>query len=107
MVSRMKKNYTKNHLQAAAKKADDFKEIIRRFKILKPVTKRSKTVEELISSLNPSFRERMDDDLDVKGGFDLVNRIVTELSHLELSKDCYEKLLKQLSKVDSVLKVIF
>lgn len=104
---RMKKNYTNNHLQAAAKKIDDFKEIIRRFKILKPVTKRSKSVEELISSLNPSFRERMDDDLDVKGGFDKVNKIVTEMSHLELSEDCYEKLLMQLSKVDSVLKVIF
>jgi len=57
--------------------------------------------------INGIFSERMDDDLDVRGAFDGLYRVLSELEPMELKPTEASGIMKSLREIDGVLRVIF
>jgi cysteinyl-tRNA synthetase len=71
----------------------------------------SKKAQELVDRLVNCFEENMDNDLDVKGAFDDLFEILSELDNLRIrgklsSKDAHTA-VTNIQKIDSVLQIIF
>lgn len=104
-------NYTKARFKEASEKLLNFKNMV------KTITNNSsktlvsdKLIDSLIHDLTGKFEERMDEDLDVKGAFDILYKTVSKMSLLEnrkISDDDRKRIVQELRKIDNVLQVIF
>ncbi|MCJ7546023.1 MAG: hypothetical protein MUP30_04270, partial [Deltaproteobacteria bacterium] len=65
------------------------------------------TDTEQARKITAAFRERMDDDLDVKGAFDNVSALVAGVDMKELSHSTSSGIIAALRGIDEVLQVIF
>jgi len=109
---RKKLNLTERRLQEASKKLDNFREMVKEFACTESSSSESTPAAvSLIHSLTYRFEEKMNDDLDVKGAFDVLFKTVSKLSslreELKLSHDDCHRIVNELRKVDKVFRVIF
>jgi cysteinyl-tRNA synthetase len=98
-------NYSDKKMKAAA-------ELLRSFRAaIAVIQKRAGTAraieDNVVKALNNAFSENMDADLDIKGAFDGLGRIITKLDASALTPSEAAGIIKELKKADSVLKVIF
>jgi cysteinyl-tRNA synthetase len=106
---RKKMNLTDGNFKKAAKKLDDFKEMMQGLMTSKGVRKSDNEVKDLISQLIHNFEGSMNDDLDVKGVFDdlydAISLLLDYKNQGKLSdKDC-RNIQKEIGRIDSVLNV--
>jgi cysteinyl-tRNA synthetase len=105
---REKLNFTFDRLSKTSKKLDSLKEMIFELQQQKS-DEGSIETKKLAQSVLPLFEEAMDNNLDVKGAFDNLYEIISELHKksalLEVSDG--ENLLLDLHKIDSVLQCLF
>jgi cysteinyl-tRNA synthetase len=79
---REKMNMNEERLQLARGKVDTFRDIADKFTRGLESGATSREAQSLTERLLPSFENRMNDDLDVKGAFDAVNALATRLAEL-------------------------
>jgi cysteinyl-tRNA synthetase len=101
-------NYTKARFEEASKKLLNFKNIVKAITNTDSKTLVSdKPMDSLIHDLTGKFEDRMDEDLDVKGAFDILNKTVSKISKRKISNHDRERIVQELRKIDNVLQVIF
>jgi cysteinyl-tRNA synthetase len=101
-------NYTKARFEEASKKLLNFKNMVKAITNTDSKTLVSdKPMDSLIHDLTGKFEDRMDEDLDVKGAFDILNKTVSKISKRKISNHDRERIVQELRKIDNVLQVIF
>ena len=107
---RKRRNFTWENLSGTSKLLDNCKAAVQNLQKAKAQSSSSKA-KVLSHSLNSTFCKYMDNDLDVKGGFDELYHLVTALQELvfenKLSSEDAQAALTDLKEVDRVLQVIF
>jgi cysteinyl-tRNA synthetase len=102
---RKKLNYSDKRMQSVTERLRRFKEQVKRIKGKAGPAAAADT--EQARKIQEAFRERMDDDLDVKGAFDSVSALVSGVDVRNLSPAEAAGVTKALKEVDEVLQVIF
>ena len=101
-------NYTKARFEEASEKLLNFKNMVKAITNTDSKTLVSdKPMDSLIHDLTGKFEDRMDEDLDVKGAFDILNKTVSKISKRKISNHDRERIVQELRKIDNVLQVIF
>jgi len=98
-------NFSKKNMEAAAHKLREFRGLVHAIK-----KKASSSVpgDSVISAkILKVFSEHMDNDLNVKGAFDNVHAIMSDLDLSSLKQSETGGIIKSLKKIDTVLQVIF
>ncbi len=98
-------NYSEKRMRSDAERLRRFKEQVERIKGRAGPTTDADT--ETTRKITEAFRERMDDDLDVKGAFDNVADIVSEIGLRNLNPGVVAGIIKALREIDEVFRVIF
>jgi cysteinyl-tRNA synthetase len=103
-------NFTFDKLRKTSQKLDFFQNLVDNLMKTK-LAESSKKAQELVDRLVNCFEENMDNDLDVKGAFDDLFEILSELDNLRIrgklsSKDAHTA-VTNIQKIDSVLQIIF
>ena len=105
---REKLNFTFDRISETSKKLDSLKEMI--FELQQQKSDESSVEsKKLAQSVLPIFEAAMDNNLDVKGAFDNLYEIISELheKHALLKVTDEKNLLMDLHKIDSVLQCLF
>jgi cysteinyl-tRNA synthetase len=102
---RKKLNYSDKRMQSVTERLRRFKEQVKKIKDRAGSTTDADT--EVARKIKEAFKERMDDDLDVKGAFDNVADLVSRIDIRNLSPTDASGVNKVLKEVDKVLQVIF
>ena len=107
-----KMNLTREKLQETKNKLDNFRDMIRSLSNKKQTsTYSTNIIEGLIYSLTRDFEEHLNDDLDVKGAFESLLKIVEKLSFIKkegrLKQEDSQLIIQKLRKIDEVFQVIF
>jgi len=102
---RKRLNYSDKRMQSVTERLRRFKEQVKRIKDRAGSTTDADT--EATRKIKEDFRERMDDDLDVKGAFDNVVDLVKGIDMRNLTPTTASGIIKALSEIDEVLQVIF
>jgi cysteinyl-tRNA synthetase len=103
-------NFSVKGMEAAAGRLREFKGLVGAIRkhAARKHTGSSASVEGKVAvMLKKTFVDTMDNDLDVKGAFDGLYRIIAELKPDELKPAEAAGIVKPLREIDSVLKVIF
>jgi len=98
-------NYSDKRMRLTTAKLRRFKEQVKRIKGRAGSTTDADT--EAARKITEAFRERMDDDLDVKGAFDNVSALVVGVNIKDLSPSTASGIIKALREIDEVFQVIF
>ena len=98
-------NYSDKRMRLTTAKLGRFKEQVKRIKGRAGSTTDADT--EAARKITEAFRERMDDDLDVKGAFDNVSALVVGVNIKDLSPSTASGIIKALREIDEVFQVIF
>jgi cysteinyl-tRNA synthetase len=108
---RRKINFTDAGLKETSEKLLDFQKMVKTFANSDSQTSVSdKPINSLLLDLTDKFKEKMDDDLDVKSAFNVLYEIVYEIVHLrgvKISYDDRQRVIQELKKIDYVLQIIF
>jgi cysteinyl-tRNA synthetase len=103
-------NFSAKGMEAAAGRLREFKGLVRAIRkhAARKHTGNLAPVEGKVAvMLKKTFVDTMDNDLDVKGAFDGLYRIIAELKTDELKPAEAAGIVKTLREIDNVLKVIF
>jgi cysteinyl-tRNA synthetase len=101
---RSKLNYSVMRIQSAA---DRLREFRRRVGIVKNrAGQTARATRNPVQRLRETFRERMDDDLDVRGAFDGLQRLLSRIDLKDLKPGDAASLMGELRDIDTVLRVI-
>jgi cysteinyl-tRNA synthetase len=107
---RKRRNFTWENLSLTSRLLDNFKAAVQNLQKAKAQSSSTKA-KVLSNSVNSAFCKCMDNDLDVKGAFDELYKLVTALQELvfenKLSSEDAQTALTDLKEVDRVLQVIF
>jgi cysteinyl-tRNA synthetase len=98
-------NYSEKRMSATTERLRRFKEQVK--KIKNRVGSTTETDTEEARKITAAFRERMDDDLDVKGAFDSVIDLISGMDGRKLIPSTHSGIIKALRDIDEVLQVIF
>jgi cysteinyl-tRNA synthetase len=98
-------NYSVKRMRATTEKLRIFKEQVKRIKGKVGAT--TDTDTDIARKVTEAFRERMDDDLDVRGAFDSLSALVAAMDVRNLSPRTAAGVIKALKEVDAVLRAIF
>jgi cysteinyl-tRNA synthetase len=98
-------NYSEKRMRSATEKLRRFKEQVKRIKGRAGST--TDTDTEATRKITEAFRERMDDDLDVKGAFDTVSALVSGTDVRYLPPSTAAGIIRALREIDEVFHVIF
>ncbi len=98
-------NYSEKRMRATTERLRRFKEQVKKIKNRAGSTTETDTEEAW--KITAAFRERMDDDLDVKGAFDSVSALVSGVNIKDLNPSTASGIIKALKDIDEVLQVIF
>ena len=101
---REKLNYSDGDMRSAVGKLREFKEMVYRIE-----QRGSQQKDHGVGGdkrIKEAFREKMDDDLDVRGAFDGVHGILSQLELQKLGADEAEGISRSLREIDEVLRVI-
>ncbi len=98
-------NYSERNIAAAAEKLRDFRGMT--IKLKKKAAKAAPAEGDIPAMLKKVFNENMDNDLDVKGAFDGLQKAVSRINVAELKPAEAAGIVKVLKEIDSVLQVIF
>jgi cysteinyl-tRNA synthetase len=98
-------NYSAKRMRTTTEKLQKFKEQVK--KIKKKTSSTTETDTEQTRKIKESFQERMDDDLDVKGAFDAVSALVSNVDIKNITPNEDSGIIKALRRIDEVLQVIF
>jgi cysteinyl-tRNA synthetase len=98
-------NYSDKRMRAATEKLRRFKEQVKKIKRRAGSTTDADT--EVARKIKEAFRERMDDDLDVKGAFDNVSALVAGMNIKDLTPSTASGIITALKEIDEVLQVLF
>jgi cysteinyl-tRNA synthetase len=102
---RTRLNYSEKQMRSATEKLRKLKEQVTKIKGRAGPTTDADT--EMARKIQEAFRERMDDDLDVKGAFDNVSDLVSDMDMRDLTPSAASRIIKALGEIDEVLRVIF
>jgi cysteinyl-tRNA synthetase len=97
-------NYSDKRMRSTTEKLRRFKEQVKRIKGKAGSTTDADT--DVARKINDAFRERMDDDLDVKGAFDNVSDLVSGMDMRDLPPTTASGIITALGDIDGVLQVI-
>jgi cysteinyl-tRNA synthetase len=98
-------NYSDKRMRVTTERLRRFKEQVKKIKGRTDST--TDTDTDVTRKIKDAFRERMDDDLDVKGAFDKVSAVVSDLDLKELAPCMASGIIMALREIDEVLQVIF
>jgi cysteinyl-tRNA synthetase len=98
-------HYTDKRMHAVADRLRRFREVVK--KIERAAGNVADTETGAAQQIEQTFRERMNDDLDVKGAFDKVTALVNGMAMRNLTATTAAGIIKALRRVDDVLRVIF
>jgi cysteinyl-tRNA synthetase len=99
---REKLNYSDNKMRSAADRLRKFRRMVS--KIEGRANKKTELDGEVVQRIKRIFAEKMDNDLDVKGGFDGVYGVLSELEELKPTEA--PGIMKGLREIDGVLRVL-
>jgi cysteinyl-tRNA synthetase len=102
---RKKLNYSDKQMQSITERLRKFKEQVKNIESVAGPT--TDTDTEMSRKIKEAFEERMDDDLDVKGAFDNVAALVSDIDIRNLTPNAASGVTKALKELDGVLQVIF
>jgi len=102
---RQKLNYSKDKMDSVVDKLKRFRGMVHN--IYNKAGKRDYPDERIFHRLKQVFVEKMDNDLDVKGSFDELYKILSGINIDILEHKEASKIIKSLKEIDEVLKVIF
>lgn len=107
---RKRMNFSHGSFRKAAKKLEDFEEMVEQISRKKNLAKkRSPASESLLEKLGRDFEASMDEDLDVRRAFDGLSRGVSKLARLKkrgkVAPADVRELNETLRRVDGVLKI--
>ncbi len=102
---RKRLNYANRALQKTVDKLREFNKMVR--SIEERAAEAREVNGEIPRSIHRVFREKMDDDLDVKGAFDEVSGLVSRLNLRNLKPGECAAITGVLREIDEVFKVIF
>jgi cysteinyl-tRNA synthetase len=105
---RKKLNFTFEKFAQASQKLDSFKRMVEDLQEANP-SNQTETQATLTGKITADFKGHMDNDLDVKSGFDNLYETTTQLHKMlqSLSSKDIKNVLNSLRRVDSVLQCIF
>ena len=92
-------------MDSAVDKLKRFREMV--YNIYNKAEKRDYPDEKISHRLKQVFVEKMDNDLDVKGSFDVLYKILSGINIDILEHSEASGIIKSLKEIDEVLKVIF
>ena len=98
-------DYSSGAMAAAAEKLRGFRERVGALEARAEGSRKSEP--EATARVRRSVEERLGDDLDVKGAFDALDRLLSRLQRESPGPDTASGILKGLRDVDEVLGVIF
>jgi len=98
-------SYSDKRMRSTTEKLRRFRAQVKKIKDRTGSTTDADT--EVARKIKDAFRERMDDDLDVKGAFDNVSGLVSGMDGRSLSPSTASGISKALREIDEVLQVIF
>ncbi|MCJ7662810.1 MAG: class I tRNA ligase family protein, partial [Desulfobacterales bacterium] len=98
-------NYSAKRMSSTTEKLRRFRAQVKRIKDRAGSTTDADTEET--RKITEAFRERMDDDLDVKGAFDAVSGLVSGMDGRNLRPSTASGIIKALREIDEVLQTIF
>ncbi len=98
-------NYSDKNMRSAADKLRSFREMVNEVK--GRADREADLDGEVTRRIKGIFSERMDDDLDVKGAFDGLYGVLSELDRENLESVEASAIVKALREIDGILRVIF
>ena len=98
-------NYSDKRMRATTERLRRFKERVK--KIKRRAGSTTETDTDVARKITAVFKERMDDDLDVKGAFDKVSALVAGVNIKDLNSSSASGIIRALREIDKVLQVIF
>ena len=109
---REKKTFVYEEIEKSSKELDCLRKLISNFyEASKRATKSEDNATSLIHKIVSSFEDNMNDDLNVKEVFIMLNKILSELNSCrklgKLSGEECRMIIEELRKIDEVLKVLF
>jgi len=102
---REKLDYSDQNMRSAADKLRTFRKMLN--KIGATANQKAELDGEVVRRIKGIFAEKMDDDLDVRGAFDGLYGVLSELELEELKPTQAPGIMKALREIDAVLRVIF
>lgn len=98
-------NFSDKRIRLIANKLRIFKIIVKN--IQKKASQKSDFDAKIVQKLKKTFTENMDNDLDIKGAFDSLYKLVSGINVEELRPGEASGIIKTLKEIDEVLKVVF
>ena len=102
---RERMNYSDRQMQLIADKLRTFKRLMRRIDARS--SGKADSQGKIVQCLRKSFRRHMDNDLNVKGAFDELHAIVSDVKIDELNPPAASGIINTLKEIDEVFKVLF
>ena len=102
---RERMNYSDRQMQLIADKLRTFKRLMRRIDARS--SGKADSQGKIVQCLRKSFRRHMDNDLNVKGAFDELHEIVSDVKIDELNPPAASGIINTLKEIDEVFKVVF
>jgi cysteinyl-tRNA synthetase len=102
---REKLDYSDENMRSAAEKLGKFRSVVRT--IEKRANRPTDLRGNVAQRIRETFAEQMDNDLDVRGAFDGLYGVLSELELDELKSSEASGIIKALREIDGVLRVIF
>jgi cysteinyl-tRNA synthetase len=102
---RKRLNYSDKQMRSTTEQLRRFKEQVKKLKIKAGSTTDADT--EQVRWIQEAFRERMDDDLDVKGAYDKLSDQIYGIDIKNLPQNAASGIIRELNKIDEVLQVLF
>ena len=102
---RERMNYSDRQMQLIADKLRTFKRLMRRIDARS--SGKADSQGKIVHYLRKSFLRHMDNDLNVKGAFDELHEIVSDVKIDELNPPAASGIINTLKEIDEVFKVVF
>jgi cysteinyl-tRNA synthetase len=102
---RQRLNYSHDNMRGAADKLREFREMVRN--IEKRAGESTHSNGEIFQRIKGTFVEHMDNDLDVRGAFDGLYEVLSDIRVETLKRTEASGIINALREIDGVLKVIF
>jgi cysteinyl-tRNA synthetase len=102
---RERMNYSDRQMQLIADKLRTFKRLMRRIDARS--SGKADSQGKIVQCLRKSFRRHMDNDLNVKGAFDELHEIVSDVKIDNLNPPAASGIINTLKEIDEVFKVVF
>jgi len=103
---RRKVNYTDNAMASTATRLRDLREKVARLRAVPGADESGTTATKVSYNLREVFERHMNDDLDVKGAVDALDRVIADALDQKLENDA-AAVITALRDIDSVLQVLF